>query len=1379
MPGQQGSLVSRDLPDRRFCGAEKLNLRRRQPLSATTSVSSPTETGVIQSSWSAGAPFLSKARRLVVISLALIALLLPCHILRGDSGIPIPAGTWKFVLTHGLPAAANGWEQLVYVPPLKRSIMLAMYHQRNSEPNESIVGYNVDTNSWDVIDMGGNFHTEAMPEGGESQGYFAFNPNNSTITYHCCTSGSNQAENINHDWWYDVLGQSGRDKQTSPKPPADVQLPGGAFDVAHNVFILEGGASFVGTWSYNPIGNSWQQMFPSGTVPDPSLALPGLAYSTEAQKVYLFGGQSESSGSYPNDLYVYDYPTNSWTLISPAGGTKPPGRTAHAFAYDSTNNIFLLYGGYNSSGPLNDTWVYDPVANTWTQVTTSAPEPSGSPIYAKMSYDSDHNVFVIAQVDSGGYYGGVWTPFAIQTWLFRYASGGPNAGTQSSTAAPAAGGLNRYNTGWAKDPALASSGSSLYVAWSELSSPFTTLEDAWPHMYVSQYSGGIWTPLGSSFTSISSDIDEAHAPSLAIVNGAPWISYYQGADDQPVAVYSSSWDGVSTWNGGSVGLDGTGSPLHQGQSQIAAVGAVPHVALLEVDDSVDPQRTLAYVRAWNGSAWSLKGTALNQSTSAGSTALSVSIASDGVNPVVAWAEYQHTANSGNGYDYDSNPQIYVSQWYGSQWIGLGASLNVSAADWAYDPSIAYLNGTFYVAWVERTQTGNNQLYVEAWNGSNWVLIGSGALNQAPGVGWAYHPSLVADPANNSLYLGWVEQMALGQKAQVFVSQYVGGSWTKLGGALNVDSVNGSAQRVSMGIFNGQPVAAWGEVNLGATRQVFVKQWNGSSWIQLPGPTVPDTTAPTTPTGLIATVVSGTQINLAWTGSNDLVGVTGYYVNRNGVQVGTVTSTLTYQDTVLNTNNSYCYTVAAFDAAGNVSSQTASACTAAGVAVSSVALSPTSVVGGTSTSSNTVSLNGPAPAGGAVVALTSNNPAATVPASVTVAAGTSVSPAFTISTLAVATSTPVTISATYSGVTVTATLTILPPVPSAVTLLPGSVLGGTHTTLNTVTLNGPAASGGAVVTLASNNPAAMVPASVTVPAGASVSPTFTISTLAVAANTPVTISATYSGVMVTATLTVLSPVPSAVTLSPTSVLGGTPTTLNTVTLNGPAPSGGAVVTLSSNSSSATVPASVTVAAGASVSPAFTINTSAVTANTAVTISATYSGVTVTATLSVTAPGSGGGPALQLQLNASEVSGTQNGSTVTPSIGPAGLTGTVVVNSGGSVNFAPAENGNGVYFLNCCGNSDNAYYQFTGAALGSVFNVNQGQISFYLQSRYTFAQREASASGQRYAFDVRDGNGSHLFSFLTQVTSGSPAIHVYGGRRGDLLLCAAWDRGRALR
>ena len=74
--------------------------------------------------------------------------------LRADAGLPIPAGSRTLALTRGFPAETNGWEQLVYAPVLKRSIMFSQYHQRNSEPNESMVAYNFETNSWEVIDMG-------------------------------------------------------------------------------------------------------------------------------------------------------------------------------------------------------------------------------------------------------------------------------------------------------------------------------------------------------------------------------------------------------------------------------------------------------------------------------------------------------------------------------------------------------------------------------------------------------------------------------------------------------------------------------------------------------------------------------------------------------------------------------------------------------------------------------------------------------------------------------------------------------------------------------------------------------------------------------------------------------------------------------------------------------------------------------------------------------------------------------------------------------------------------------------------------------------------------------------------------------------------------
>ena len=78
---------------------------------------------------------------------------------------------------------------------------------------------------------------------------------------------------------------------------------------------------------------------------------------------------------------------------------------------------------------------------------------------------------------------------------------------------------------------------------------------------------------------------------------------------------------------------------------------------------------------------------------------------------------------------------------------------------------------------------------------------------------------------------------------------------------------------------------------------------------------PDVTSPSIPTGLTATSVSASQVVLAWRPSTDNVGAVGYRVLRDGVQVGTATTT-GFVNTALTPNNSYLYTVSAYDAAGN-------------------------------------------------------------------------------------------------------------------------------------------------------------------------------------------------------------------------------------------------------------------------------------------------------------------------------------------------------------------------------------------------------------------------------------------------------------------------------
>ena len=96
----------------------------------------------------------------------------------------------------------------------------------------------------------------------------------------------------------------------------------------------------------------------------------------------------------------------------------------------------------------------------------------------------------------------------------------------------------------------------------------------------------------------------------------------------------------------------------------------------------------------------------------------------------------------------------------------------------------------------------------------------------------------------------------------------------------------------------------------------------------------DTAVPSTPTGLTATAVSASKINLSWSSSSDNVGVAGYIIYRGGSPIATVRSGTTYSDTTHGSSNtywytlspstSYTYTIAAYDAAYNVSPVSSSA-----------------------------------------------------------------------------------------------------------------------------------------------------------------------------------------------------------------------------------------------------------------------------------------------------------------------------------------------------------------------------------------------------------------------------------------------------------------------
>jgi hypothetical protein len=276
--------------------------------------------------------------------------------------------------------------------------------------------------------------------------------------------------------------------------------------------------------------------------------------------------------------------------------------------------------------------------------------------------------------------------------------------------------------------------------------------------------------------------------------------------------------------------------------------------------------------------------------------------------------------------------------------------------------------------------------------------------------------------------------------------------------------------------------------------------------------------------------------------------------------------------------------------------------------------PTVKRGAPVTITGRIDLRGAAPSGGLSIPLVSDTPpVVAVPEQVTVPEGaTNVS--FPVQVNPVTAPRTVTLSAVHRGRTWQGTLTVLPHPRLSLALDSPSVVAGESTT-GTLTLAPAAPAGGTVVSLVSDSAAAMLPATVTLPAGAS-TVRFPIATRSVATAVVLKITATTGEVSGSAELTVLPRVVRAasLTFTPNPVVRGRPVT-GTVALENPAPPGGAVIRLSSSLPGvAGVPASVTVAAG-SASATFPVTTTRVHTATRVSITATVEGTPTTAALTV--------------------------------------------------------------------------------------------------------------------------------------------------------------------
>lgn len=217
-----------------------------------------------------------------------------------------------------------------------------------------------------------------------------------------------------------------------------------------------------------------------------------------------------------------------------------------------------------------------------------------------------------------------------------------------------------------------------------------------------------------------------------------------------------------------------------------------------------------------------------------------------------------------------------------------------------------------VRWMELRQNGDNQ---------PWTLYQEGTYT-APDGRHAWNASLAMDGQGN-IGMGYTSMSGPSTSSTIRVSSYFTGrsNGDPLGTMTSTEELiaNGNAN------IPGTRYGDYSKIDVDPSDDAsfwFITEYMNSSRRGVVGkfqiqPPIPDNEAPTDPTNLVASNISGSGATLTWTASTDNVAVTQYNISIDGTVVGT-SGTNSFNVTGLTPLTLYNASVNAQDAAGNTS-----------------------------------------------------------------------------------------------------------------------------------------------------------------------------------------------------------------------------------------------------------------------------------------------------------------------------------------------------------------------------------------------------------------------------------------------------------------------------
>src|SRR5437899_225785 len=144
----------------------------------------------------------------------------------------------------------------------------------------------------------------------------------------------------------------------------------GTFFYAAGGYSFSSGMTLAVFNRFDPVANSWTAM---ASMPQAAIMATAVYYPP-TNKIYVFGGEDAALGTNYNITRIYDIASNTWTT----GTNMPDVRSFSACGYVPATGKIYIISGYNTGQVTSaqpNTWAYDPVANTWQDLTGTIPFP--------------------------------------------------------------------------------------------------------------------------------------------------------------------------------------------------------------------------------------------------------------------------------------------------------------------------------------------------------------------------------------------------------------------------------------------------------------------------------------------------------------------------------------------------------------------------------------------------------------------------------------------------------------------------------------------------------------------------------------------------------------------------------------------------------------------------------------------------------------------------------------------------------------------------------------------------------------------------------------------------------------------------------------------